>query len=55
MPFLAVRNLLVQRDVGEKRVNWVISLQEYDAEIKPTNIIKGQGFCKMLVGASLIS
>eukprot|EP00253_Pinus_taeda_P032759 PITA_32759 len=44
-----------QKDVGEKRANWVTALQEYDAEIKPVNIVKGQGFCKMLAGASLIS
>lgn len=41
VPFPAVRNLLVQKDVGEKRANWVTTLQEYDAEIKPTNIVKG--------------
>eukprot|EP00253_Pinus_taeda_P002510 PITA_02510 len=40
-PFPAVRNLLVQKDVGEKRANWVTALQEYDTEIKPTNIVKG--------------
>jgi len=40
--------------MGEKRENWVTSLQEYDIEIKPTNIVKGQGFCRMLDGASLI-
>eukprot|EP00253_Pinus_taeda_P019001 PITA_19001 len=55
VPFPAVRNLLVQKDVGEKRANWVIALQEYDREIKPTNIVRGQGFCKMLAGASRIS
>eukprot|EP00253_Pinus_taeda_P027990 PITA_27990 len=53
--FPVVRNLLVQKDVGEKRAIWVTALQEYDAKIKPTNIVKGQGFCKMLAGASLIS
>eukprot|EP00253_Pinus_taeda_P036090 PITA_36090 len=53
--FPAVRNLLVQKDVGEKRANWVTSLQEYDAEIRLANIVKGQGFCKMLARASLIS
>eukprot|EP00253_Pinus_taeda_P025044 PITA_25044 len=55
VPFPAVRNLLVQKDVGEKRPNWVTALQEYDVEIKPASIVKGQGFCKMLAGASLIS
>eukprot|EP00253_Pinus_taeda_P026474 PITA_26474 len=55
VPFPAVRNLLVKKDVGEKRANWVTALQEYDIEIKPTNIVRGQGFCKMLAGASQIS
>jgi len=55
VPFPAVRNILVQKDVGEKKANWVMALQEYDIEIKPSNIAKGQGFCKMLAGAPLIS
>lgn len=54
VPFPAVRNLLVQKDVGEKRANWITSLQEYNLEIKPSNIVRGQGFCKMLAGASQI-
>eukprot|EP00253_Pinus_taeda_P027969 PITA_27969 len=53
--FPAVRNLLVQKEVGEKRANWVTALQEYDVEIKRASIVKGQGFCKILAGASLIS
>lgn len=54
VPFPAVRNLLVQKDVGEKRANWVTTLQEYDVEIKLANIVKVQGFCKLLAGASLM-
>ena len=41
--------------MGEKRANWVTALQEYDVEIKRASIVKGQGFCKMLAEASLIS
>ena len=41
--------------MGEKRANWVTALQEYDVEIKLASIVKGQGFFKMLAGASLIS
>ena len=55
VPFLVVRNILVQKYVGEKRANWVIALQEYDAEIKLGNIVKGQGFCRMLAIASHMS
>ena len=46
VPFPVVRNILVQKDVGEKRANWVTALQEYDVEIKPANIVRGQGFAK---------
>lgn len=52
--FSAVRQLLVQRELGEKRTKWVTTLQEYDLEIKLAKIVKGQGFCRLLVGASNI-
>ena len=35
--------------MGERRGNWVTSLQEYDLEFKPATIIKGQGICKLMV------
>jgi hypothetical protein len=44
VPYLAVRNLLVQKELGEKRANWVTSLKEYDIEITPVQIVRGQGF-----------
>jgi len=38
-PFSVVRNLLVQKYLGEKRANWVTTLQEYDLENKPSKIV----------------
>jgi hypothetical protein len=49
VPYPVVRNLLVQKDLAEKRANWITTLQEYDLEIKPVKIIKGQGLCKLVV------
>jgi hypothetical protein len=49
VPYPAVRNLLVHKELGEKRVNWVTSLQEYDIEITPAQIVRGQGLCKLVV------
>jgi hypothetical protein len=43
VPYPAVRNLLVQKELGEKRANWVTSLQEFDLEITPAQIMRGQG------------
>eukprot|EP00253_Pinus_taeda_P010837 PITA_10837 len=37
-----------------KRANWVTALQEYDLDIRPANIVRGQGFCRILAGASNI-
>eukprot|EP00253_Pinus_taeda_P005008 PITA_05008 len=54
VPFSAIRQLLIQRELGEKRANWVTTLQEYDLEIKPAKIVRGQGFCRLLAGASNI-
>jgi hypothetical protein len=48
VPHSAVRNLLVQKDLGEKRSHWVTTLQEYDLEIKPAKIVHGQGLCKLV-------
>jgi hypothetical protein len=52
VPYPAVKNLLVQKELGEKRANWVTSLQEYDIEINPAQIVRGQGLCKLLVDSA---
>jgi hypothetical protein len=49
VPYPAVRNMLVQKELGEKRENWMTSLQEYDLEIVPAQIVRGQGLCKLVV------
>ena len=48
VPHPAVRSLFVQKELGERRGNWVTTLQEYDLEFKPTTIVKGQGVCKLM-------
>ena len=48
VPYPTVRSLLVQKDLGERRGNWVTTLQEYDLEFKPASIVKGQGLYKLM-------
>ena len=48
VPYPAVRSLFVQKELGERRGNWVTTLQEYDLEFKPASIVKGQGLCKLM-------
>ena len=43
VPHPAVRSLFVQKELGERRGNWVTALQEYDLEFKPASIVKGKG------------
>jgi hypothetical protein len=48
IPHPKVGSLFVQRDLGEGRGNWMMTLQEYDLEFKLSNIVKGQGLCKLV-------
>ena len=52
VPYSAVINLLVQKDLGEKRAHWVTALQEYDLEVKPLKIVRGQGLCKLAAASA---
>ena len=48
VPHPAVRSLFIQKELGERRGNWVTNLQEYDLEFKPASIVKGKGLCKLM-------
>ena len=48
VPHPTIWTLFVQKELGERRGNWVTALQEYDLEFKPATIIKGQGICKLM-------
>ena len=43
-----MKDVLVQSDVEGKRGKWIAKIQEYDLDIKPTKLVKGQGLAKML-------
>ena len=48
VPHTVVKDILCQQDCLGKRDKEVSKIQEYDLEIKPTKLIKGQGLAKML-------
>jgi hypothetical protein len=48
VPHSAVKDILGQHDCLGVRGKWVSKIQEYDLEIKPTKLIKGQGLAQML-------
>jgi hypothetical protein len=37
--------------MGERRGNWMEVVQEFDLDIKPAKLVKGQGLCKLAVEA----
>ena len=47
VPYTTIRNVLIQKELGEKRAHWMTALQEYDLEIKPAKIVRGQGLCQL--------
>ena len=48
VPHPVVRSLFIQKELGERRGNWVTALQEYDLGFKRASIVKGQGLCKLM-------
>jgi hypothetical protein len=48
VPYPIVMVVLAQQDCLGVIGKWVSKIQEYDLNIKPTKIIKGQGLAKML-------
>jgi hypothetical protein len=43
VPHPTVRSLFTQQEMGERRGNWMVVVQEFDLDIKPAKLVKGQG------------
>eukprot|EP00253_Pinus_taeda_P015822 PITA_15822 len=48
VPNAVVKDILTQEGLEGKRGKWITSILEYDIEIKPTKLIKGQGLAKLM-------
>ena len=48
VPSSAVKEILAQPDSEGKRGRWIAKVMEYDVDIKPTKLVKGQGLAKLL-------
>ena len=47
VPSTVVKDILSQ-DPNGKRRKWIVVILEYDLEIKPTKLIKGQGLAQLM-------
>ena len=52
VPSATVKGILTQPDPEGRRAKWIATLLEYDIEIKPTKLIKGQGLAKMMANSN---
>jgi len=48
IPNAAVKDVLVQTNLEGRRRKWIVAMLEYDLEIKPTKLIKGQGLARLM-------
>jgi hypothetical protein len=49
VPNNSVKDILTQLDPEGRRDKWIATMLEYDLEIKPTKLIKGQGLVNLMV------
>lgn len=43
-----IKDILTQVELDGRRAKWIATLLEYDIEIKPTKLIKGQGLANLM-------
>ena len=48
VPNSIIKDILTQEGLEGKRGKWIASILEYDIEIKPKKLIKGQGLAKLM-------
>jgi len=48
IPHAAIKDILTQEGLEGKRGKWIANILEFDIEIKPTKLIKGQGLEKIM-------
>ena len=49
IPSSSVKDILIHPDIDGRRSKWIAKILEFDLEIKPTKLVKGQGLSKILV------
>jgi hypothetical protein len=48
VPSTAIKEILIQPDIDGKNSKWISKLLEFDLEIRPTKLVKGQGLAMLL-------
>jgi hypothetical protein len=48
VPSTSMKDILIQPNIDGRRHKWITKILEFDLEIKPTKLVKGQGLAKLL-------
>jgi hypothetical protein len=48
VPSASMKEILIQPDIDGKRSKWIAKILEFDLEMKPTKLVKGQGLARLL-------
>ena len=48
VPSAAIKDVLTQPDADGRRAKWIMKLIEFNIELKPTNLVRGQGLARLL-------
>ena len=48
VPSASVKHDLTQPDIDGKRAKWIAKFIEFNIEVKPTKLVKGQGLAKLM-------
>ena len=48
VPSVAIKDILTQAEPDGRRAKWISTLLEYEIEVRPTKLVKGQGLAKLM-------
>ena len=48
VPSAAIKDVLTQPDADGRRAKWISKLIEFNIELKPTKLVRGQGLARLL-------
>jgi len=48
VPSAAIKDVLTQPDADGRRAKWIAKLIEFNIELKPTKLVRGQGLARLL-------
>lgn len=48
VPSTAIKDVLTQPDANGRRAKWIEKLIEFNIELKPTKLVRGQGLARSL-------